>query len=155
ALHRPAVMERWIKLHEKLGAAFNGDPNFEAIMFQEDSWITGASTTNGVPDWNGPTALANWENLITATTTAFPNTNVIVQNTWLDRELRTQQLEDFMLEHRVAPGTTDTFGQTWVNQHGGALNSWGMNEYIGRGIGPNFPALGPDMRPRMHSMVFI
>jgi len=58
--------------------------------------------TNGAPDWNGATALANWENLIAATTTAFPNTNVIVENTWLDQPLRTQQLEDFMLEHRVA-----------------------------------------------------
>ena len=110
---------------------------------------------NGAPDWNGATALANWENLITATTTAFPNTNVIVENTWFDGQLRTQQLEDFMLEHRVAPGTMDTYGQTWVDQHGGALNNWGLNEYIGRGISSEFPALEPDMRPRMHSMVSI
>ncbi len=68
ALHRPAVMERWIKLHEKLGEAFNGDPNFEAIMFAEDSWVIGASTTNGAPDWNGATNLTNWENLVAATT---------------------------------------------------------------------------------------
>jgi hypothetical protein len=155
ALHRPAVMERWIKLHQKLGEAFNGDPNFEAIMFAETSWVIGASKNNGAPDWNGATSLTNWENLITATTEAFPNTSVIVENTWLDVPLRTQQLEDFMLEHRVAPGTIDTFGQTWIDQHGGALNSWGLNEYIGRGISPQFPALGPDMRPRMHSMVFI
>ena len=139
ALHRPAVMERWIKLHEKLGEAFNGDPNFEAIMFQEDSWVNGASMNNGAPDWNGATALANWENLIAATTAAFPNTNVIVENTWLDRPLRTQQLEDFMLQHRVAPGTMDTYGQTWVDQHGGALNNWGLNEYIGRDISPQYP----------------
>ena len=155
ALHRPAVMERWIKLHEKLGEAFNGDPNFEAILFAEDSWVIGASMSNGAPDWNGATALANWENLITATTTAFPNTNVIVENTWLDKPLRTQQLEDFMLEHRVAPGTQDTYGQTWVDQHGGALNNWGLNEYIGKAISAAYPALGPDMRSRMHSMVLI
>ena len=155
ALHRLAVMERWIKLHEKLGEAFNGDPNFEAIMFQETSWVIGASVTNGAPDWNGATALVNWENLVTATTTAFPNTNVIVENTWLDRPLRTQQLEDFMLENRVAPGTMDVFGQTWVDQHGGVLNNWGLTEYIGRDISPEFPALGPDMRSRMHSMLFI
>jgi hypothetical protein len=154
ALHRPAVMERWIKLHEKLGAAFNGDPSFEAVKFQEDSWINGASVSNGVPDWNGAVALANWENLVTATTAAFPNTNVIMENTWFDTPVHTQQLEDFMLEHRVAPGTTDTFGQTWVDQHGGALNNWGLNEYIGRAIG-SYPALGPDMRSRMHSMVYI
>jgi hypothetical protein len=155
ALHRPAVMERWIKLHEKLGEAFNGDPAFEAIMFQEDSWVNGASVSNGVPDWNGATALANWENLIAATTTAFPNTNVIVQNTWFDTPVHTQQLEDFMLEHRVAPSTIDTYGQTWVDQHGGSLNSWGLNEYIGRAISPSYPAREPDMRPRMHSMDFI
>ena len=155
ALHRPAVMERWIKLHEKLGEAFNGDPNFEAILFAEDSWVIGASMSNGAPDWNGATALANWENLITATTTAFPNTNVIVENTWLDKPLRTQQLEDFMLEHRVAPGTMDTLGQTWVNQNGGGLNNWGLNEYIGKAISAAYPALGPDMRSRMHSMVLI
>ena len=155
ALHRPAVMERWIKLHEKLGEAFNGDPNFEAIKIQEDSWVNGASMNNGVPDWNGSTALANWENLITATTAAFPNTNVIVENSWFDGALRTQQLEGFMLEHRVAPGTMDTYGQSWVDQHGGALNNWGLNEYIGRDISAQYPALGPDMRSRMHSMVYI
>src|SRR5579872_217737 len=155
ALHRPAVMERWIKLHEKLGAAFNGDPNFEAIKFQEDSWIIGVAMRANAPDWNGATSLANWENLISATTAAFPNTNVIVENTWLDRPLRTQQLEDFMLEHRVAPGTMDTVGQTWISQNGGALNNWGLNEYIGRAIDPKTPALQPDMRSRMHSMVFI
>jgi hypothetical protein len=155
ALHRPAVMERWIKLHEKLGEAFNGDPNFEAIMFAEDSWVIGASTSNGVPDWNGATNLANWENLVTATTRAFPNTNVILENTWLDTPVRTQQLEDFMLQNRVAPGAMDTYGQTWVDQHGGALNNWGLLEYMGRDISSQYPALGPDMRSRMHSMVFI
>jgi hypothetical protein len=155
ALHRPAVMERWIKLHEKLGAAFNGDPSFEAIKFQEDSWVNGASMTNGAPDWNGATALVNWENLITSTTAAFPNTSVIVENTWFDKPLRTQQLEDFMLEHRVAPGTMDVYGQTWVDQHGGALNNWGLNEYAGKAINADSPALGPDMRSRMHSMLDI
>ena len=29
------------------------------------------------------------------------------------------------------------------------------NEYAGKAINANFPALGPDMRSRMHSMVFI
>ncbi len=101
ALHRPAVMERWIKLHEKLGAAFNGDPSFEAIMMQETSWVNGASMNNKVPDWNGATELANWENLIAATTEAFPNTNVIVENSWFDGQLRTQQLERFMFQHRA------------------------------------------------------
>jgi hypothetical protein len=148
-------LSSWIKLHEKLGEAFNGDPNFEAIMFAEDAWVIGASKNNGAPDWNGATSLANWENLIAATTTAFPNTNVIVENSWLDTPLRTQQLEQFMLELRVAPGTIDTYGQTWVDQHGGALNNWGLNEYIGKSTSAGFPALGPDMRSRMHSMVFM
>jgi hypothetical protein len=155
ALHRPAVMERWIKLHEKLGAAFNGDPSFEAIKMQETSWVNGASMNNKVPDWNGATALANWENLIAATTEAFPNTNVIVENSWFDGQLRTQQLERFMFQHRAVAGTMDTYGQTYVDQHGGGLNNWGLNEYIGRDLGTQYPALGPDMRPRMPSMVYI
>jgi len=61
----------------------------------------------------------------------------------------------YVLEQRVAPGAMDTFGQTWVDQHGGVLNNWGLTEYIGRDISPEFPALGPDMRSRMHSMLFI
>lgn len=154
ALHRSAVMERWIKLHEKLGAAFNGDPNFEAIMFQENSWVIGASMSNGAPDWSGATNLVNWENLVAATTRAFPNTSVIVENTWLDTPARTQQLERFMLENRAVPGTMDTFGQSWIDQHGGALNSWGLSEYAGKPSG-GVPALGPDMRSRMHSMVYM
>jgi len=155
ALHRPAVMDRWIKLHQKLGAAFNSDPSFEAIMFAETSWVVGASRNNGAPDWNGATSLVNWENLVADTRAAFPNTNVIVENTWLDTPVRTQQLTRFMLEHHVAPGTIDTFGQTWVDAHGGMLNSWGLNEYAGQAINAQYPALGPDMRSRMHSMVFM
>jgi hypothetical protein len=155
ALHRPAVMERWIKLHEKLGAAFNGDPNFEAIMFAETSWVIGASKNNGAPDWNAATSLANWENLVDATADAFPNTSVIVENTWLDTPLRTQQLERFMIERRVVAGTMDTYGQSWIDDHGGNLNNGGLNEYVGKSVYAGFPALGPDMRSRMHSMVFI
>jgi hypothetical protein len=155
ALHRPAVMERWIKLHEKLGAAFNSDPNFEAIMFAETSWVIGASKNNGAPDWNPATSLANWENLVAATAEAFPNTSVIVENTWLDTPLRTQQLERFMFERRVIAGTMDTYGQSWIDEHGGNLNNGGLNEYIGKSVYAGFPALGPDMRSRMHSMVFI
>jgi hypothetical protein len=154
-LHRPAVMERWIKLHEKLGAAFNGDPNFEAIMFQENSWIAGAWSANKSPDWSGAAALTGYENLVTATVAAFPNTNVILENSWLDRPVRTQQLEDYMLQNRVAPGTMDTYGQSWIDAHGGALNNWGLNEYAGKAISADAPALGPDMRSRMHSMVYI
>jgi len=155
ALHRPAVMDRWIKLHEKLGAAFNGDPNFEAIMFAETSWVIGASKNNGAPDWNAATSLTNWENLVAATADAFPNTTVIVENTWLDTPLRTQQLERFMIERRVVAGTMDTYGQSWMDQHSPNLNNGGLNEYIGRSVYAGSPPLGPDMRPTMHSMVFI
>jgi len=155
ALHRPAVMDRFIKLHEKLGQAFNGDPSFEGIMFQEDSWVIAASQNAGAPDWSGGAALTAWENLVSATTDAFPNTNVIVENTWLDRPLRTQQLEDFMLQHRAVPGTMDSLGQTWIDQHGGNLNNWGLQEYAGQAINSGSPALGPDMRSRMHSMIFV
>ena len=69
--------------------------------------------------------------------------------------MRTQQLERFMLQNRVAPGTMDTYGQTWIDQHGANLNNGGLNEYIGKSVYAGFPPLGPDMRTPMHSMVFI
>jgi len=154
ALWRPAVMARWIALHQALGAAFDGDPDFEAIMFQEDSWFIGAVSDNNGGYPGDSVMIPLIQNLLTATLVAFPHTSVIFENTWAGTATATQQLEQFMIENRVAPGTADTFGQTWVNANGGQLNSWGMNAYIGVTVtGSTYS--GPDYRPIMPSMVDI
>jgi hypothetical protein len=154
-LYRPAVLARWIALHRALGAAFDSDPDFEAIMFQEDSWVMGAWTTNNPPDYPGDASMLTiFENVLTSTVAAFPHTNVIFQNTWMGTAPLTAELEQFMVQQRVAPSTADTFGQTWINAHNGHLNSWGMDAYIGvTEQGYTYPT--SDLRPLMHSMVDI
>jgi hypothetical protein len=161
-LYRAAVMARWIALHQALGQAFDSEPYFEAIMFQEDSWVMGAWTTNGVPDYPGDaTMLTDFEQILTSTLAVFPHTNVIFQNTWMGSPGPTTQLEQFLVQHRIAPSTADTFGQTYVDAHNGELNSWGMNAYIG--LDPVYDSAtntvnyspGTDYRPQIHSMVDI
>jgi hypothetical protein len=153
-LYRPAVMARWIALHQALGAAFDSEPNFEALMFQEDSWVMGAWTTNHPPDYPGDSAmLTGFESLLTATLTAFPHTNVIFQNTWMGTPPLTAELEQFMVKNRVAPSTADTFGQTWITAHG-RMNSWGMDAYVGI-TEPGYSYSTSDLRPQMPSMVDI
>jgi hypothetical protein len=161
-LYRPTVLARWLALQQALGKAYDSEPYFEAIMFQEDSWVEGAWGTNGAPDYpGGNTTLPMYENILTTTVAAFPHTTVIEENTWCcGTPSLTTQLEQFMVQNRVAPGTADTYGQTWISAHNGEVQNWGLNAYIG--LIPSFNlqnvlvfSNGTDYRPVIHSMMDI
>jgi hypothetical protein len=158
ALHRLAapgqesVNDRWIKLHQALGNAFNSEPYFEAIMFQEDSWVVGAAANDHDPTWSEANYVTNLESTLTATLAAFPNTSVIEENSYLETATPTQDFEQWMIQHRVAPGAADTFGQTYITANHGVPNGWGMSAYFGlTASGSTYS--GPDYRPTMPSMV--
>jgi hypothetical protein len=151
-LQRPAIMDRWKQLHQALGAKYDSEPYFEALMFQEDSWVIGAMSTNGCPDYSDAAIQAGFRSLLTATVAAFPHTSVIFENTWMGTVTPTQQFEQWMIENRVAPGTADTFGQSYVSSHAGAANSWGLDAYFGQAAaGSSYQ--GPDYRPIARAML--
>jgi len=154
AIWRSNVMDRWIALHQALGKAFDSDPFFETIMFQEGSWIVGTVADNH-GDYPGDSIMMSlFTKLLQATVAAFPHTNVVFENTWLATLTPSQQFEQTMILNRVAPGTADTYGQTFVDAHGGHLNGPGLDAYIGN-TAPGSTYSGPDYRSRIPSMVDI
>ncbi len=130
SLQRTAVNERWIALHQALGARYDNEPYFEAIMLQETSWIEG--TQVGAPDLDNAAWLANRESMLEATLTAFPTTNVVEENSWTGTATLTQQEENWMSQHRVAAGNADTWGQSYISASGIAQAlPWGIAAYLG------------------------
>ncbi len=152
ALYRPAVMDRMIALLQALGAHYDSEPYFEAVMMQEDAWMF--SLWNGAPDY-APTkpdsAIAQFKRMLSAATAAFPHTSVIMQNTWAGTLQPTMELESWMVANRIAPGTSDVVGQSAFDDHGYEKGlSWGLQSYLGRGAG----ALAEgSMRPKARAMV--
>jgi Beta-galactosidase len=133
ALFRPAVMDRYIALIQALGAHFDGDPNFEAIMYQEDSWMIGEWI--GAPDFNANGGgIDQLQRLLTASTAAFPHTSVVMQNTWAGTPQGTAAFQNWMLQNRIAAGSADVVGQTAISKYNFAI-AWGLMAYAGVSIG--------------------
>jgi hypothetical protein len=153
ALHRPAVMDRYIALVQALGAHYDSDPYFEALMFQEDAWM--ASLLGSAPDYNDAAFTTQIERLLSASTAAFPHTTIIMENTWMINGPDTQAMESWMVNNRIAPGSADTVGQTAFNM--GYANTglaWGLQTYFGITVGGG-SSTGTDLRTRTHAMLDI
>ena len=148
AMFRPAVMDRYIALVRALGARYDGDPNFEAIMFQEDSWMIGLYY--GAPDYDKAANVAQLKRMLLAATAAFPHTNVIMQNTWLEDAGPTQDFELWMVNNRIAPSSADTIGQSAYGM--GYQDSWGVQAYEGI-TAPGSTYAGGDLRSRARAMM--
>jgi hypothetical protein len=134
ALFRPAVMDRYIELIKALGARYDNDPNFEAIMFQEDSWMIGEWL--GAPDFpkDGNSAIPQLQRLLTASTTAFPHTSVVMQNTWAGTIGPTMAFQNWMAQNRIAAGSADVVGQSAFDKYNFSM-AWGLQAYAGIPIG--------------------
>jgi hypothetical protein len=157
ALFRPAVMNRYIAMIQALAAHYDSEPYFEAFMFQENAWMGGL--WSGAPDLSTAGGLTQFESMLSAAVTAFPHTSVIMENTWWGDPSTTQNLELWMVNHRVAPGTADTVGQTAFNM-GYATSAmglnWGLQAYLGITYsGPNATSnySGGDLRQRSRAML--
>jgi hypothetical protein len=153
ALYRPAVMARLIALVQALGQHYDGDPYFEGITFQEDSGIaqSASSYANPDPNYSDDAWLAQLERLLSASTAAFPHTNVIMDNSWFDRPADAVALEQWMASNRIGAGSDDMVGQTTIQKMGYAELSDGMQTLLG--VDPNGGTT--DLRPRMSSMMSI
>lgn len=138
ALYRPAVADAYAALGAALGAKYDGETSFEAIMDQEPSAVVGnafAGRNFGAPASNDPSYsetdhVAAMEKYLTVWLSAFPHTSVISENTFLETVTPTQEFEAWMIAHRVAPGTADSSGQSYYDA-GHTANSWGQAAYFG------------------------
>lgn len=151
ALFRPAVMNRFIALIQALGAKYDSDPYFEALMIQENSWMVGSWLS--ASDYSDPSSQAQMERMLTAATTAFPHTSVVMENTWTSSMTSAFDFEDWMVSNRIAPGTSDTVGETAFASYGYSSQlAWGLQSYCGIANGGITPM---DLRPRSHAMMDI
>ncbi len=153
ALYRAAVMDRLVALVRALGAHYDNDPYMEAINFEEDASIAQSASAYANPDPNYSDAawLAQLERLLTATTAAFPHTNVIMDNSWFDHPAPGVALEQWMASNRIAAGSADMFGQSTIQAIGYSKLSDGMQALIG--VDPSGGTV--DLRPKMASMIAI
>jgi hypothetical protein len=150
ALYYAPVMDRFIALVQALGQHLDNDPYFEAVFFQENSTIVGAATSWAPrdPHYSDDAFLTQSERLLTAATAAFPHTSVIMGNSWLFGQSATVALQEWMLPHRIATGSADSFGQSAIDAKGTQILSWSLRSYVGdSGFG------GVDMRPKMAAMM--
>ena len=158
AVWRPAVMNRFIALVQALGAHYDSDPDFEAIMIQEDSWVIGNAVDTSPKDssYVDATMLAQLQSLLTAATSSFPHTSVVMQNTWLQQPTSTQSFEQWMVNNRVAPGSPDSVGQSAFTNYDFANPdskfAWGLEAYMGvQASGSSWKPV--DLRPKAHAFM--
>ncbi|HKT75072.1 MAG TPA: hypothetical protein VJQ47_19470 [Steroidobacteraceae bacterium] len=134
AVYRPNVAAEYGKLGKALGAKYNSDPNFEALMDQETSAVMGPALVFPPKDgsYSDDSYVSSIKTYLTAWRSAFPNTSLILQNTWLNTANPTQQLEDWMIRggQYIAPSSADSSGQSYYTKTGGA-GSWGLSAYAG------------------------
>jgi hypothetical protein len=134
ALYTQPVMDRLIALVQALGAHLDSDPYVEAVEFNEDATVAQAASNNGTssdPNYNDAAWLTQLERLLTAATAAFPHTNVIMDNSWFNRPASAVALQEWMAANRIAPGTSDSWGQSGLTTYGTSHLSDGMQTYIG------------------------
>ena len=149
ALYYQPVMDRFIALVQALGQHLDNDPYVEAVFFQENSTIVQAANyAPKDPHYSDGALLTQTERLLSAATTAFPHTSVIMGNSWFYGPNATVELQQWMLTNRIATGSADSFGQSAIDAKGTKILSWSLQSYIGN---PEYG--GVDMRSKMAAMM--
>lgn len=148
AMHRPAIMNKLIGTVQALGAKYNNNQAFDGIVIRENSLYCGALGQNLCPDFNNGAWDTQNRALVNATIAAFPNKNVVYENTFYKGgggpptgETYCQNFTAFLMANRCAIGSADVVGHSKI----GAGGSWGMDAYFGNSIS-NSTYTGPDYR---------
>jgi hypothetical protein len=137
---------------QALGAHYDNDPYFEALMFQEGIY----HTLSVGSDYTHPTMLQQVKRLLTGSVAAFPHTSVVYENSYgFGGAAINQDFELWMVENRIAPGNADTVGETAFKIAGRAPPlSWGISAYMGI-VSAGSSYSGGDLRDRSRAMVDI
>ena len=153
ALYYQPVMDRLIALVQALGAHYDGNPNVEAIEFQENATIAQAASAFSPADshYSDSAWLVQQQRLLSASVAAFPHTSVIMDNSWFDRPPPAVTLTQWMAANRVAQGTADIWGQSGINANGTAYLSEGIQTLLG----VNTTGTATDLRSKMPRMMAI
>ena len=150
ALYYQPVMDRLIALVQAMGQHLDGDPYVEGFFIGEDSPVVQAAVGSGSvdPHYSDDAWLTQLERLLTASTAAFPHTNVIMANSFFGYPPATVALEQWMAANRIAASGSDSFGQSAINTYGTSIMGWGLDTYLGV---PQYG--GTDLRSKMTAMM--
>jgi len=151
ALYTQPVMDRFIAMMQALGKHFDGDPYVEGIYVQEDATLAEAASgwAPKDPRYSDGAWLTQLERLLTAATTAFPTTNVIMANSWFDTPPSTVALTEWMATNRIAAGSADSWGQSSIASGGTSQLSDGLQVLLGT---DQYGGMG-DLRGKMSAMM--
>ena len=151
AIYYQPVMDRLIAMVQALAQHYDGEPYFEGLEIQENATVAQAAAQLGSvdPNYSDGNFLKQLERLLTAATTAFPHTSVIMDNTWFVKPAPTVALEQWMATNRVAPGTPDSWGQSSLTTYTTGHLSDGIQTYLG--VDPYGGTV--DLRPKMRAMI--
>lgn len=110
-IENAAVQARLIALMQQLATVYDGDPVLDTVMFQAMDFHYPCSTLTSL---TGAPYYTAWENIITATRTAFAHTNVSIQVAF--DETGDAQSENFtkwlVATEGGAVSVSDTYGAT-------------------------------------------
>ena len=151
ALWTAPVMDRFIAAMQALGNHLDGDPYFEGIFFQEDSTLAQAAANLGSkdPSYSDAAWMTQLQRLLTASTTAFPHTSVIMANSYFISPGPSIALEQWMASNRIAAGAADTLGASTINSMGTSMLGDGLRTFMGVNSSPG----NVDLRSKMTVMM--
>jgi hypothetical protein len=157
ATYRPAVAAEYAALGVALGAKYDSDPNFEAIMDQENAAVVqpALSWPPKDPSYSDAGYVETQKMYLTAWVQAFPHTNVVSENTYLQTATPTQQFAQWLFANRIAPGTADVSGQSYYDADPSrVMSNWGLAAYAGQTVKGSSVDTS-DMRGHVRAMVDI
>jgi hypothetical protein len=131
ALHRSVVTNRLKLLLAAIAAEADGDPNYEGTYFDEDSFIIGAWTANGPPDYSQTNFNTNVQSMLSFAVSQFQHTSVMWQVSFSGTSTNSQDFCAFMTANRVDWSNTDVLGKTYADAHAGQPYTWGAQAMCG------------------------
>jgi len=149
----PNVQARLIALIEAIGTHYDSNPLFEGIILcaNDDMYpVSGSGISEGQ-------YLGALQAILSASTAALPTSNVGIQNAWAGEPTASQQFEQWMLEHRVLPASSDTAGEpAWTTSYAPANLSWGVQAWLGvQSPGSTWEPPTPALQSLGHAMMDI
>jgi hypothetical protein len=135
AVYRPNVAVQYAACGKALGAKYNSDPYFEAIMDQEDAAVVGPA--NNFPPRDGSyndTGVGSYtvarQSIYLAWKAGFPNTSIVPQTKFMRAQQPTYDFVHWQIANGLSLGSSDTAGQAYYNK-GNTENSWGQAANFG------------------------
>jgi hypothetical protein len=147
----PNVQARLIALLQALGARYDDNPLFEGVILCADDALypvkgSGISTA---------AYIGALQTILSAAAVAMPTSNVGMQNAWAGEPTSSQELEEWMLAHRILPASSDTAGQpAWSTGYAPASLSWGVQAWLGvQSSGSTWAPPTPPLQSLGHAMM--